>query len=48
MDEWHDAVLNECMAIECCYLKDNPVATLRCLIDWHIANEKWHSANTQD
>jgi hypothetical protein len=33
--KWHDAVLAECMRIETGYHADDPVATLKALIDWH-------------
>jgi hypothetical protein len=35
-DPWHQAVLDACMAVEACYIPDNPAATLNCLIDWHV------------
>jgi hypothetical protein len=32
---WHDAILAECMKVESCYQADNPVATIKALINWH-------------
>lgn len=37
-DPWHTAVLNECMLTEACYQEADPAATVRALIDWHVAN----------
>jgi hypothetical protein len=38
-DQWQQAVLNECMAIEGCYKESDPERTVKCLIDWHVQNE---------
>lgn len=35
---WHTAVLAECMLTEACYQEADPAATVRALIDWHVAN----------
>lgn len=32
---WHDAVLEQCMSIECCYREADPRGTVKDLIDWH-------------
>lgn len=37
-DPWHTAVLAECMLTEACYQEANPAATVKALIDWHVAN----------
>lgn len=42
-DRWHKAVLNECMAIEGCYKESDPAGTIKCLIDWHVMNERYHA-----
>lgn len=39
-DVWHDAVLAECMKVESCYVKDDPVKTLSNLIDWYAKAEQ--------
>ena len=39
-DQWQQVVLNECMAIECCYKESDPAGTVKCLIDWHVMNER--------
>ena len=39
-NQWQQAVLNECMAIEGCYKESDPAGTVKCLIDWHVANER--------
>ncbi len=36
-DKWHDAALTECMRVESCYVKDDPVKTLQNLITWHAS-----------
>lgn len=33
---WKDAVLLQCMTIEGCYNENDPIATINCLIDWHV------------
>lgn len=37
-DPWHQAVLNECMAVESCYREADPAGTVKALIDWHVSN----------
>lgn len=37
-NQWEQAVLLQCMAVEGCYNESNPAATLECLIDWHVRN----------
>jgi hypothetical protein len=37
-NQWQQAVLNECMAIEDCYAEADPVGTVKCLIDWYVRN----------
>src|SRR5690606_2339449 len=39
-DAWHDAVLQQCMAVEGCYVPNDPTTTLSNLINWHVLNER--------
>jgi hypothetical protein len=39
-DEWHDAVLAECMKVESCYVSHDPAKTVANLIDWHVQAER--------
>jgi len=36
-DGWHKAVLDACMVTETCYVKADPEASVRNLIDWHAS-----------
>jgi hypothetical protein len=42
---WHDAVLTECMRIEAAYHADDPVRTIKELIDWHANSSDVASTN---
>ena len=37
-NQWQQAVLNECVAIEGCYAEADPVGTVKRLIDWYVRN----------
>lgn len=37
-NQWQQAVLNECMAIEGCYTEADPVGTVKRLVDWYVQN----------
>ena len=43
-EPWHQAVLDACMVTEACYVASDPVASVNNLIDWHLANERFHIA----
>lgn len=46
-DAWRQSVLNACMSTESCYVESDPVKTINNLIDWHIANDKFHSQSVE-
>lgn len=37
-NQWQQAVLTECRAIEDCYAEADPAGTVKCLIEWHVRN----------
>jgi hypothetical protein len=39
-DQWHKAVLLECMRAESCYVESDPAQTLTNLINWHVGMVK--------
>ncbi len=54
MSDWHQAVLNACMSIECAYAEADPARTLHELISWHrqdatdIANAVFEPEQSSD
>jgi hypothetical protein len=54
MISWEEAVVEQCMACECAYVKDDPRQTLHNLINWHteLAKENmvsvWDVVNLRD
>lgn len=51
LNPWHQAVLNECMSTETCYVENDPEKSINNLIDWHLENDRFHrgdrAVNTQ-
>ena len=40
LENWHKAVLHECMMTESCYVESDPLQSVKNLIAWHVANER--------